>query len=72
MEDLELLKAVESEYKDYLQGGWNKDDAASRTERDVNGCPYIYKDKWGEPSHCIKGDYVLIFDDGIYKKIKED
>jgi hypothetical protein len=69
MEDLKLLQDVAAEFKKLLQWGYNRDDATDRLSKKIPKCPYINMDEYRGASYCTKGNYVLIFDDGIYKKI---
>lgn len=68
-ESLQVLKQIEVKYKELLEWGYNKPDAGERCVNEISNAPYVYKDEFKAPLYCMRGEYVFIFDDGIYKKI---
>jgi len=68
--DHATLHEIHKEYKKLLEWGYNRLDSGERCTRAIPSPPHIYVDDLGYPTHCFKGDYVLLFDDGIYKKVQ--
>lgn len=67
---MENLIKIENKYKELIDSWVNKTEAAKEAVRESNLVhPCIYKDEYEEASHIFEGDYVLIFGDGIYKKV---
>ena len=59
-------------YKRWLKGAANREKAAEGAVKEVFGYmgPHIYSDDCNDPHYIQVGDYVLVFDSGIYKKVE--
>lgn len=64
------LKNVFEEYKRLLYGS-NRESAGSEAVKSVYkiNAPYIESNEYREPILMSDGDFVLVFDSGVYKKV---